>query len=171
MARLLAAPLLLGLILAGGPSWSVVVAWVVLAGTDGVDGWVARRHGTTRSGAFLDPLADKFLVLGALVALVARSQLWWPPVALIALREIGMSVFRTWASRWGVSIPARSWAKVKTLAQDLAVLLAVMPVLAHHHRAVVDWVLWASVVLTLATGLQYAVDGGRQIARSARPQA
>ncbi|MGH9301213.1 MAG: CDP-alcohol phosphatidyltransferase family protein [Acidimicrobiales bacterium] len=161
LLRLLATPLFLALILDRGPSWWAVGAWVVLAGTDGVDGWVARRHGTTRSGAFLDPLADKFLVLGALVALVINEELWWVPVALIAVREVWMSVYRTWASRRGISMPARLWAKVKTLGQDLAVLLAVMPVVADHHRGVVDWVLWVAVVLTLATGVQYAADGRR----------
>ena len=42
--------------------------------TDGIDGYLARRHGTTRSGAFLDPLADKVLVLGAMFALVAQRR-------------------------------------------------------------------------------------------------
>ena len=48
--------------------------WTALCSTDGIDGWLARRHGTTRSGAFLDPLADKVLVLGAMFTLVARGR-------------------------------------------------------------------------------------------------
>ena len=56
--------------------------------TDGIDGWLARRDGATRSGAFLDPLADKVLTLGGFVALVSRGDVWWVPVALIAAREV-----------------------------------------------------------------------------------
>ena len=51
--------------------------WIALCVTDGIDGYLARRQGTTRSGAFLDPLADKVLVLGAMVALVANDTFWW----------------------------------------------------------------------------------------------
>src|SRR6202165_5384048 len=96
VARLLAAPLVMLLVVRYGTSWLTVAAWLVLAGTDGVDGWLARRHGTTRSGAFLDPLADKFLVLGAMSALVAIHRWWWLPVAVIATREIVISLYRAW---------------------------------------------------------------------------
>jgi hypothetical protein len=68
VTRLVAAPLLLLLLLDQHTSWVAIAAWAILAGTDGVDGWLARRHGTTRSGAFLDPLADKFLVFAAMIA-------------------------------------------------------------------------------------------------------
>src|ERR1700730_7984270 len=107
VARLLAAPVLMLLVVTYGTSWLTVAAWLVLAGTDGVDGWLARRHGTTRSGAFLDPLADKFLVLGAMSALVAIDRWWWLPVAIIAAREIAISMSRSWVARQGVSVPAR----------------------------------------------------------------
>ena len=82
---------------------------------------MARRHGTTRSGAFLDPLADKAVVLGALIALAAQGHLPWLPVVLITVREVGMQVYRSWVGRRGVSIPARNSAKLKTFVQDLAV--------------------------------------------------
>ena len=58
VARVLLAVPTLVLIAQRGASWPAVVLWLVLACTDGVDGWIARRDGTTRSGAFLDPLAD-----------------------------------------------------------------------------------------------------------------
>lgn len=168
-ARLAAAPVLLALVIVVGPaSWFLVGAWVVLAGTDGVDGWLARRHGTTRSGAFLDPLADKFLALGALVGLVARREISWVPVALIAAREVAMSVFRTYAGRRGISVPARWSAKLKTAAQDLAILLAFVPSVGGRHASVVGWILWAAVALTLYTGLEYALDG-RRLLTSAAP--
>src|SRR5687768_3126625 len=110
MARLAATPILLALVLDDPQSWTTFVCWTVLACTDGVDGFLARRHGTTRSGAFLDPLADKFLVLGAMAALVVEDVFWWVPVAIVAGRELVISAYRTVASRQGVSVPARSWA-------------------------------------------------------------
>ncbi len=139
-------------------SWLSLGMWVVLAGTDGFDGVVARRHGTTRSGAFLDPLADKVLVLGALVVLVVKHRFWWLPVALIALRELVISGYRSYAVRRGVSIPARKWAKVKTVAQDVAVGFALLPLTEHQHW-VANGVLWGAVALTLVTGAQYLLDG------------
>ena len=77
IGRLLISPFLLAMILQTGDSWPALVLWIVLAATDGVDGYIARRMGTTRSGAFLDPLADKVLVLGAMVALVMKGRFWW----------------------------------------------------------------------------------------------
>jgi CDP-diacylglycerol--glycerol-3-phosphate 3-phosphatidyltransferase len=158
VVRLLATPVLLALVLALGASWVTVVVWAVLAGTDGLDGWVARRHGATRSGAFLDPLADKFLVVGALVALVARGEIWWLPVALIAGRELGISAYRVVVGRRGVSVPARWMGKAKAWAQDLAVGLALLPPVATHHHGLVVAVLWAAVGLTFVSGTQYMVD-------------
>ena len=80
IARLAISPIVLVIIASGGASWPALAAWVVLTATDGIDGYIARRQGTTSSGAFLDPLADKVLVLGALGALVVRGDLWWLPV-------------------------------------------------------------------------------------------
>jgi CDP-diacylglycerol--glycerol-3-phosphate 3-phosphatidyltransferase len=161
IVRLLAAPLLLLLILADHTSWGTLAAWTALAMTDGVDGWLARRHGTTRSGAFLDPLADKFLVLGALVALVAVGRFWWVPVALIAAREIGISMYRSVVGRHGVSVPARPLAKLKTGVQDLAVGAALLPLTERHHPGIAVALLYTAVILTVASGLQYVADGRR----------
>jgi len=160
VARLLVTPLLLALILKRGPSWEVWAVWTVLAGTDGVDGWVARRQGATRSGAFLDPLADKVLVLGALAALVARGDLWWVPATLIAVREVGMSFYRSYAGRRGISVPATGLAKLKTWAQDVAIALALIPWAAHHRWLAGD-VLWLAVALTMWTGGQYVLAARR----------
>ena len=86
---------LLRVIVADGVSWRATVGWVMLACTDGLDGWLARRDGTTRSGAFLDPLADKFLAIGGLSALAAKGTFPWVAVVLIAVREVGVSAYRT----------------------------------------------------------------------------
>ena len=158
VARLLVTPVLLVLILGEGDSWPAFAMWSILCATDWVDGYLARRHGTTRSGAFLDPLADKFLVLGAMYALVAEHSFWWLPVTLMAVREGVISVYRTWMGRRGLSVPARWWAKVKTVVQQFAVAFALLPPTADY-RVLANTLLWAAVGLTLFTGTQYLVDG------------
>jgi len=165
--RLLGTPLLIALVLVWGPNWGIFLLWGALSLTDGIDGWVARRQGTTRSGAFLDPLADKVVVLGALVALVAKGIVWWVPVAIIAIREIGMSIYRSVVGRRGVSIPARTTAKVKTVLQDVAIALCLVPPLADH-RPVLATGIWVATAMTVFTGGQYFLDG-RRAARATGP--
>ena len=163
VARLLITPVLLVMIVNGGSTWPALGFWVLLAGTDGIDGYLARRHGTTSSGAFLDPLADKFLVLGAMFALVAKDIFWWLPVALITVREVGISVYRSYWSRRGVSIPARFGAKIKTVVQDVAVGFALLPWTAEDQRWIGNAWLWAAVGLALFTGAQYLLDGRKAV--------
>src|SRR3546814_20340930 len=71
VARMALAIPFLAFVANGGASYWAVVAWAVLAGSDSIDGHMARKHGTPRPGAFLDPLADKIHVLGAARARVA----------------------------------------------------------------------------------------------------
>ena len=164
MARLVASPVLAVLIAVVGPSsWLLAVLWLVLAGSDGLDGHVARRQGSTRSGAFLDPLADKLLVLGALAALASTGVVSWLPAALVFAREAGMTWFRVRAGRRGVSVPARPLAKVKTLVQDVAVGLALFPAVGVQHKGTIADVLWFAVALTLYTGLEYLLDARRML--------
>ena len=164
LLRLFITPVLLVMIVNGGATFAAVGFWIVLSCTDGVDGYLARRHGTTASGAFLDPLADKFLVLGAMFALVAKGLFWWLPVGLIAVREVSISVYRSYVGRRGVSVPARYWAKVKTVVQDIAVGFALLPWTSEERWVANVW-LWAAVVLALFTGGQYLIDG-RKAARA-----
>ena len=159
MARVAGTPVLLVWILGSGASWPAALAWTVLASSDGLDGWIARRHGATRSGAFLDPLADKFLVLGAMWALVARGRFWWVPVAAITLREVAMSVYRVLVGRRGVSIPARRSAKLKTLVQALAVGIALVPPVDETVPGLATVLLWVAAALTVTSGVQYWIDG------------
>lgn len=163
-ARLLLTPVFVALIVVKGANWWTVVIGVIVAGSDGVDGWIARRQGVTRSGAFLDPLADKVVVLSALGALAWQHVIPWAPVVLIAVREIAMSVYRSWAARRGISIPARFSAKVKTLVQDLAIATCLLPPLADQHTLQLAAV-WVAAALTVITGVQYVLDG-RQAARA-----
>lgn len=158
VTRVAVAPVLFALVARHDHTWPVFVLWVLLSATDGADGWLARRQGTTRSGAFLDPLADKVLVLGAMAVLVATGRFWWLPVAAIAVRELVVSAYRSYVGRRGISVPARPWAKVKTVVQDVAVGFALLPLTSHRHPGVAEAVLWVAVALTLVTGAQYLLD-------------
>jgi CDP-diacylglycerol--glycerol-3-phosphate 3-phosphatidyltransferase len=159
--RLLATLPVLVLILHVGISWVSALVWAAAASTDFLDGWVARRQGATTSGAFLDPLADKVLVLGALVALAASGLAAWIPVLLIAGRELAMSAYRSVVGRHGVSVPARPMAKLKTATQDLAVGFILLPPTGLHHPGIGQTLLWVSVGLALASAAQYLIDSRR----------
>jgi CDP-diacylglycerol--glycerol-3-phosphate 3-phosphatidyltransferase len=163
LGRLLLSPVLIAMILVDGASYLTLVVGFVIAASDAFDGHLARRHGTTRSGAFLDPLADKVLVLGALIAFVVVGSFPVLPVALIALREVGISLYRSYWARRGLAIPARGWAKLKTVVQEAAVGLALVPPLADHAPWMALAVLWVAVLLTVGTGLQYVADGRRAL--------
>lgn len=163
VARLLATPVLIAMVAASGAGWPQFAVAFALGATDGIDGWLARRQGATRSGAFLDPLADKVAVVGVLCAIAGRGEVSWVPVTLIAAREVSMQAYRVVMGRRGISIPARSSAKVKTLVQGLAVLLCLVPQVAPHH-VVLSVALWVAVALTLLSGAQYVLDG-RKAAR------
>ena len=166
LARLAATPVVIAMVAASVGGWAPFAVAFLVGATDGIDGWVARRQGATRSGAFLDPLADKVAVIGVLFALAARAEVAWVPVSLIAAREVAMQGYRVLMGRRGVSIPARRSAKLKTLVQGIAILLALAPPVAPH-RSVVGAVLWFAVLLTLVTGVQYLADG-RRAARAHR---
>ena len=166
--RLLAAPVYVLMLVAWGASWVNVIVGLILAGSDGLDGYMARRQGTTRSGAFLDPLADKACVLAAMITLCVQGHLPWLPVILITIREVGMQVYRSWVGRRGVSIPARQSAKIKTLVQDLAIGTVIIPPLAHQQTLQVA-VIWFACALTLYTGAEYMLDGRKALHRPAAP--
>ncbi|MFN3258892.1 MAG: CDP-diacylglycerol--glycerol-3-phosphate 3-phosphatidyltransferase [Ilumatobacter sp.] len=145
----------------GTGSWWAFVLWFVLCASDGVDGYIARRRGPTAVGAFLDPLADKVLVLGAMFTLVAHDVFWFVPVAVIAGRELLISVYRILKSGRGVSVPASKLGKYKTVVQQFAVAFAIMPLTALD--ATWTWLslLWIAVVLTIVSGAQYLWYAGR----------
>ena len=159
MVRIAATPGLLLVMHEAAPSWGVTMLWAALASTDKVDGWLARRHGVTTSGVFLDPLADKILVLGALFVLAFQGTFSWWPVVLIGARELGISAYRTRMAKMGVAVPARPWGKAKTLVQTIAIGLALMPIGGHTLDIVATTVLWVAVVLGVVSGAQYLFDG------------
>ncbi|MCY4456623.1 MAG: CDP-diacylglycerol--glycerol-3-phosphate 3-phosphatidyltransferase [Acidimicrobiaceae bacterium] len=170
VTRLLFAPLLFWLVLAAqdtrGASWVVFGLGIALASTDFLDGKVARRANVvSRSGAFLDPLADKVVIIGSAFCLVAVQRYWWLPVALITARELAITAWRSRWARRGLALPARRSAKYKTLVQAAALAFAVAPPL-QTQDALIAVVLWVAVVWTLVSGAQYLLDGQNALSSS-----
>ena len=155
VARIAASPVFIVMIVSWGARWATFAVGFVIAMTDYLDGWLARRHGSTRAGAFLDPLADKVFVLGGMAALVWNGQFHVVPVVIIAVRELVISAYRSRAGRRGISIPATKLAKWKTFTQLWAIGFAVMPPLATNAHWVATLTLWVAVALTIWTGWSY----------------
>ncbi len=157
VARVLASPFLFLMI----PdervgSWAALAVWILLCSSDGFDGYLTRKHGITRSEAFLDPLADKILVLGAMFTLVSRDVFWILPVVIIAAREIAVSLYRVFAGSKGVSMPASKLAKVKTVMQQCAVGFALMPLTINDATWTFTICMWGAGALTLESAAQSA---------------
>lgn len=154
--RILLAPLVfLAIPEDGSGSWWAFLLWFVLCSSDAVDGYIARKRGPTAIGAFLDPLADKVLVLGAMFTLVAHDIFWYVPVAIIAAREVAISAYRIVKSGRGVSVPASKLGKYKTVVQQFAVAFALFPPTALAATWTWQVLLWVAVVLTVVSGVQY----------------
>lgn len=158
LARIAVAPLAFAVMMDTEASWGLFALWILLSASDGVDGHVARRHGTTRSGAFLDPLADKVLVLGGFAALASTGRFPWAVVWLTAIREVAVSLFRSYHGRRGLAVPASRLAKGKTFSQLAAVALVVLPV-TNGVEWLADGVLWFSIAVAWASAAQYFASG------------
>ena len=169
MARLALAPLAFWM-MAKDPdqsSWAICGVWFVLSGSDFLDGTLARRYGTTRSGAFLDPLADKVLVLGGVGVMCVEGRFPWIALLLIAGRELVISVFRSGYVKRGLAVPATRLAKWKTFLQLAAVGWVTLP-----PTASMSWLylgtLWVGVTAGLVSGAQYLLAGSRSATSMAR---
>ncbi len=136
--------------------WATAV-FVVAMATDQVDGWLARRRNQTSAfGSLLDPIADKVLVMAALVMLVGQGVVPAWMVAGIVARELLVSGLRLAAIEKGVVIAARDLGKLKTWAQALAVAIGGMAAAGAWSDAVAWWALLVALVLTWVSGLDYA---------------
>lgn len=145
--------------------WALVL-FVVASITDTADGYFARRQsGVSRWGKLADPIADKLLVIGTLATLALRGDVAWWIVGIIALREAAVTVQRQVLLRHDIVMSASQWGKIKAAAQMVAIPLVIAVPLVN--ATVAQWVLWAAVALTVATGIDYAVRGARR-ARAAR---
>jgi len=163
VARIAASPIPFVMILSsrdtGGSSWPAFILGWIFAATDLLDGEIARRFNlVSRSGAFLDPLADKIVVLGAMYCLVAVDRYGWIPVALITIREVVITGFRSYWVRKNRAVPARTLGKYKSIVQGLALLAALFPPFKDA-EIVVAAALWLAVAFTLYSGWLYLMDG------------
>ncbi len=169
VARILATPVVIVLLLVGTPGTGMV-AFVVfcLAGiTDFLDGWLARRRGEVSPlGVFMDLTADKVLVAGVLVVLVEVGLLPTWIVATILIRELVIAGVRQMAAAENVVIAARALGKSKTMTTliGMAVLLLAFDAatgglvpssLAGVLEQVGFWVMVVATILTLASGWDY----------------
>jgi len=108
--------------------WWAFCMFIAIGITDNIDGMLARRQGTTRSGAFLDPLADKVYIGSVAVTLAVQDKLSWAIVSLLLSREILVSIFRSWAAGRGGSVPASAWGKLKTFVTVVGLGALLLPV-------------------------------------------
>lgn len=159
--RLVLVPIFVALVLVSGMTeagWRVaaVLVFLVASLTDAVDGWVARRYGMVTSfGKVADPIVDKALIGAALVLLSAYGVLsWWITIVVLA-RELGVTGMRFWVIRQGVMAASRG-GKLKTGLQIAAIAWYLWPFPAPLD-AVGPWLMGAAVVVTVLTGLDYAV--------------
>ena len=137
-------------------SWIAFVLWLIFCLSDGIDGWIARRHGVTSAGAFLDPLADKVLVLGAMFTLVSIGVFWVVPGDHHRRPRGDHQRVPGDRRRARASACRRaSSAKYKTVCQQLAVGFALLPLTALDATWLWNGFLWAAVVLALISGTQY----------------
>ena len=169
IVRILCAPVFLWMLLADagadGPlRWWAAVLFIVAIATDGIDGYIARRHDiVTDLGKLLDPIADKVLTGAAFVVLSILGEL--PPwvVVLVLVRELGITVHRLVVAT--DHVVAAAWmGKLKTVAQAVALSLALLPL----WTVVGEWIhvvntvtMTIAVLLTVASGLDYVVTAIR----------
>ncbi|HIK28352.1 MAG: CDP-diacylglycerol--glycerol-3-phosphate 3-phosphatidyltransferase [Oscillatoriaceae bacterium SKW80] len=132
--------------------WICVFIFLLAAGTDWLDGYLARKlNQITDLGKFLDPLVDKLLVLAPLLALVEIRQVPAWGVFLILARELTIAGWRV--SQTAIS-GANFWGKLKTVSQIVAIALLVAP-LSAVWRLPSLIAFWIAVALTLISGALY----------------
>jgi CDP-diacylglycerol--glycerol-3-phosphate 3-phosphatidyltransferase len=155
VVRILLVPVLVAALLAATAKGDLLAAvvFVVASLTDALDGWIARRRRSESTfGKLMDPLADKLLVVAALVSLVSLDRLSaWVAMVIIA-REFAVTGLRQLAMEDGHVIPASSWGKVKTVAQIAMVLVLIA---VDHRTLPVDLLIYATVVITIVSGADY----------------
>jgi CDP-diacylglycerol--glycerol-3-phosphate 3-phosphatidyltransferase len=177
--RILLIPVLVVLLTDQGPTASLLagLTFFLACWSDFLDGYLARKHGiSTTLGELLDPLADKLIVMAALVMLAAgarepRVPAWM--VVLIVGRELAVTGLRAIAVGEGIVLAAEELGKYKTIFQ----MLALHGLLLHYRFLGVDfhtggmYFLWISLALSLWSGVDYHVRVIRSAVRSRSPSA
>lgn len=166
LARIALIPLVLIWIDNYSPRYSALacVIFLVAALSDALDGYLARRMGlVTVVGKFLDPLADKLIVLATLVVLVAKGRVPAWLVVVLMSRELAVTGLRAIASSEGLVIAAGQWGKVKTALQ----LVGISFLLVHFRYNILlfdyeldfhqvgIYLLYASLVMSVVSAVEY----------------
>jgi len=170
IARIICAPIFLWLLLAdagadGGLRWAAAILFIVAIATDGIDGYIARKHNIVSDlGKLLDPIADKALTGLAFVGLSILGELPWWVTIVVLVREIGITVYRFIVV--SDHVLAAAWmGKLKTVFQAVALSIALIPFATFSDSAVWQGVAWwagvitmtIAVLLTIASGIDYVV--------------
>ncbi|HZX36227.1 MAG TPA: CDP-diacylglycerol--glycerol-3-phosphate 3-phosphatidyltransferase [Thermodesulfobacteriota bacterium] len=160
IARIFVSPILVVLLLSPDEKRSVIAAALFLAVclTDWLDGYLARRMGiVTAFGKFLDPLADKLLIVTALIMLIPGDRIPAWMVAVIVARELAVTGLRALAVESGTVMAASPSGKIKTVLQ----ICAVTPLLLHYEffglnfHSIGSIILWAALAATVWSGVEY----------------
>jgi CDP-diacylglycerol---glycerol-3-phosphate 3-phosphatidyltransferase len=154
--RILLVPVLIVALLekTGGGDLLAAIVFAVASLTDAIDGYLARsRNWVTTFGKLMDPIADKLLIVAALIALVSLNRLAaWVAMVIIA-REFAVTVLRVAVgAQQGIVISANAFGKLKTAFQVLMVMLLIA---VHPRTAVVDAVVYVTVLVTVLSGADY----------------
>lgn len=173
MARILCVPFFVWTLFAFEPDsfarWYSLALFIVIMVSDGVDGAIARRRGLiTNLGKLLDPIADKALLGGALVALSVLAEFTWWATIVILIRELGITVYRFVVVKHQV-VAASNGGKLKTILQSVLIGSLVSPLnslLSPWYVTVEAWLTLAVLIVTVYTGVQYLILAAR--ARSQR---
>jgi CDP-diacylglycerol--glycerol-3-phosphate 3-phosphatidyltransferase len=167
--RIMLVPALVVALLGNTPGGDVLAAVVfALASlTDFIDGYLARaRDSITTFGKLMDPLADKLLIVAALISLVSLHRLAaWVATVIIA-RELAVTVLRLGATQAGVVMAASNFGKLKTCLQ----IVAILALIAVHGRPV--WVmalLYLAVLVTVLSGLDFFFGLRRRMQQAQTP--
>ena len=139
---------------------AAVVVFIIAMLTDYADGRIARERGLVTSfGKIVDPIADKALIGTALIGLSILGQVPWWVTVVILVREVGVTLLRFVVIRHGV-MPAGRGGKTKTALQTVTLVLLMLP-LPDSWSWLTTSLLAATVVVTVATGLDYVVSAVR----------
>jgi CDP-diacylglycerol--glycerol-3-phosphate 3-phosphatidyltransferase len=153
--RILLVPVVVVALLDETPNGDLLAAIVfaLASATDWVDGYLARSRGSiTTFGKLMDPIADKLLVVAALVSLVSLDRLQaWVAMVIIA-RELAVTMSRMAATGQGVVIAANRWGKVKTAMQVLTIFLLIA---VSGSPVWLDVLVYVTVAVTVISGVEY----------------
>lgn len=145
-------------------SWGDVLAaivFIIASITDAFDGYIARRdHIVTDLGKFIDPLADKVLVIAAMLALIELNRLPAWIVMVIITREFVVTGLRLVAAAQGVVIAASKGGKLKTVCQIFALIMLILNIPGGMA------LMWVAMILTVWSGMEYLIKGSKIITGS-----